>query len=149
MPRRELHHPHQVIEWLEEWGRALKESGRMTLIGSAALLWHVAHSGRDDPLPDNSMDADPVTEDESVAELAYDALIGSEFEAQHGWHVNLMPRSALAALPSGWENRALVATYGNLIVTVPEVSDLLAPKLARGEPRDLRHAEFMRSLDLG
>ena len=68
--------------------------------------------------------------------------------AKHGWHVNLMPRSALAALPEGWKARALVATYGNLIVTVPKVADLLAPKLTRGEPRDLRHAEFMRSLDL-
>ena len=148
MPRRELRHPHQVTAWLEEWGRALKAPASMTLIGSAGLLWHVARAGRDDPLPDNSMDADPVTEDDAVAALAYEALIGSEFEAQHGWHVNLMPRSALAALPEGWKQRASVATYGRLTVTVPAVEDLLAPKLARGEPRDLRHAEFMRSLGL-
>ncbi len=148
MPRRELHHPHQVTAWLEEWGRALKEPGRMTLIGSAALLWHVARNGLDLPLPENSMDVDPVTDDESVAELAYDALIGSEFEALHGWHVNLMPRTALNALPKGWEARASQAVYGMLTVIVPAVTDLLAPKLARGEPRDLRHAEFMRSLNL-
>lgn len=120
----------------------------MTLIGSAALLWHVARIGRDDPLPENSMDANPVTEDESVAELAYEALIGSEFEACHGWHVNLMPRSVLAALPAGLEQRASRACYGSLNVVVPAVPDLLAPKLSRGEPRDLRHAEFMRKLGL-
>lgn len=148
MPRRELHHPHQVIAWLEEWGGLLKDPGSMTLIGSAALLWHVARVGRDDPLPENSMDADPVTEDESVAELAYEAVIGSEFEARHGWHVNLMPRSVLAALPAGWEQRAGSGAYGRLTVIVPAVPDLLVPKLARGEPRDLRHAEFMRSLGL-
>jgi hypothetical protein len=120
----------------------------MILIGSAALLWHVARIGRDDPLPENSMDADPVTEDDAVAELAYDALIGSEFEVKHGWHVNLMPRSVLAALPAGWEQRAEIKAYGHLSVTVPSVPDLLVPKLARGEPRDLRHADFMRSLGL-
>ena len=120
----------------------------MTLIGSAALLWHVARIGRDDSLPENSMDADPVTDDESVAELAYDALIGSEFEALHGWHVNLMPRSALNALPEGWKTRASKAVYGKLTVIVPMVQDLLVPKLARAEPRDLRHAAFMRTLGL-
>ncbi len=148
MPRRELHHPHQVISWLEEWGGALKEPGCLTLIGSAALLWHVARIGKDIPLPENSMDVDPVTDDESVAELAYDALIGSEFELQHGWHVNLMPRSALNALPDGWKTRASEAVYGKLTVIVPAVPDLMVPKLARAEPRDLHHAAFMRKLDL-
>ena len=75
-------------------------------------------------------------------------LSAVEFEAEHGWHVNLMPRSALAALPRGWEARASTMAYGQLTVSVPAVADLLAPKLARAEPRDLRHAEFMRSLGL-
>jgi hypothetical protein len=148
MPRRELRHPHQVVAWLEEWGGVLMEPAKMTLIGSAGLLWHVARIGRDDPLPENSMDVDPVTDDEAVAELAYEALIGSDFEARHGWHVNLMPRSALAALPVGWQQRACTCSYGRLVVTVPAVEDLLVPKMARGEPRDLRQAEFMRSLGL-
>ena len=148
MPRRELRHPHQVTDWLTSWGEKLEEPATMTLIGSAALLWHVARMGRDDPLPENSMDADPVTESDAVAELAYDALIGSEFEAAHGWHVNLMPSSVLEHLPPGWEQRVEHGIYGNLSVTVPAVRDLLSPKLVRNEPRDRIHAEFMTGLGL-
>jgi hypothetical protein len=148
MPRRELRHPHQITEWLAVWGDKLTVSAGMTLIGSAALLWHVANIGRDDPLPENSMDADPVTDSDAVAELAYDSLIGSEFEAEHGWHVNLMPASVLQHLPPGWQQRVHQATYGNLSVIVPAVPDLLAPKLARNEPRDRAHAAFMAGLGL-
>lgn len=148
MPARELSRPHQVIEWLEEWGGRLEEPGELTLIGSAGLLWHVHRAGKDEPLPENSMDVDPVTSSEEVAELAYEALIGSEFEREHGWHVNLMPHQALDHLPDGWQDRVSEATYGQLKVTVPAVVDLLAPKVSRGEPRDLAHVEFMKSLGL-
>lgn len=120
----------------------------MTLIGSAGLLWHAHRIGRDDELPESSMDVDPVTDSDPVAELCYEALIGSEFEQSHGWHVNLMPHLALKGLPEGWEARASTEIYGNLIVTVPSPEDLLAPKLARGEPRDLSHLAFARSLGL-
>ena len=120
----------------------------MTLIGSAGLLWHTARIGRDDPLPENSMDVDPVTDSEAVAELAYDALIGSEFESHHGWHVNLMPKMALNALPSGWQERVSRATYGSLSVIVPAPADLLVPKLARDEPRDRQHAAFAHTVGL-
>ncbi|MEO7318390.1 MAG: hypothetical protein ABIZ56_05325 [Chthoniobacteraceae bacterium] len=148
MPRRELKHPHQVIDWLHAWGARLGESGSMTLIGSAGLLWHIARIGRDDPLPENSMDVDPVTDSAAVAELAYDALIGSDFERVHGWHVNLMPRMALDGLPPGWQERSFTATYGNLTVVVPSPADLLAPKLQRNEPRDQQHASLARQIGL-
>ena len=120
----------------------------MILIGSAGLLWHVARIGRDDPLPENSMDVDPVTESEAIAELAYDALIGSDFERTHGWHVNLMPRMVLDQLLNGWRDRSASADYGLLTLTVPSAADLLAPKLRRGEPRDLQHETFARKLGL-
>lgn len=120
----------------------------MTLIGSAALLWHIARVGREDALPENSMDADAVTESDAVAELAYDALIGSPFELEHGWHVNLMPRSVLDQLPGGWRERVFSAVYGNLTLEVPSVPDLLAPKLRRNEPRDQAHAALARTLGL-
>jgi hypothetical protein len=42
MPRRELHHPHQVTDWLKSWGAQLRVPGEMILIGSAGLLWHAA-----------------------------------------------------------------------------------------------------------
>lgn len=120
----------------------------MTLIGSAALLWHAHRIGSDRPLPESSMDVDPVTDSEVIAEWCYDAMIGSEFEARHGWHINLMPHFALEGLPDGWRNRAFEVKYGLLKVVVPAPEDLLSPKLKRGEPRDLSHLEFARSLGL-
>jgi len=120
----------------------------MILIGSAGLLWHIARIGRDDPLPENSMDVDPVTESDAVAELAYDALIGSEFERTHGWHVNLMPKMVLDHLPLDWRERSASGVYGNLHVIVPSPSDLLVPKLKRNEPRDQQHAALARQLGL-
>lgn len=148
MPRRELCEPAQIISWLEDWGAQLCENSTMILIGSGGLLWHVHQAGLATPLPENSMDVDPITDSESVAELAYEAMIGSEFELKHGWHVNLMPQSVLREMPAGWEARASRKAYGRLQVIVPCVSDLLAPKLKRGEPRDLAHANFMASLGL-
>ena len=148
MPRKELKYPHQITQWLNEWGHQLKEAGSMTLIGSAGILWHVACLGRDDPLPENSMDVDPVTSSDAVAELAYDALIGSEFEQTHGWHVNLMPDMVLRHLPQGWEARASATEYGKLHLIVPSVIDLLAPKQQRNEARDQQHVAYARSIGL-
>jgi hypothetical protein len=85
MPRRELKHPSQVEEWVQELSRQLTQPGRMTLIGSGALLWHAAQRGLIEPLSENSMDVDPITDSEEIARLCYDALIGSEFERIHGW----------------------------------------------------------------
>ena len=60
----------------------------------------------------NSMDVGPVTESDALAWMCYDALIGSEFERQRGWHVNLLPRSVLDELPANWRDRDLSAHYG-------------------------------------
>jgi len=90
----------------------------MTLIGSAALLWH------------------------------YDALIGSEFERIHGWHVNLLPASVLKEFPDGWQARAARGSYGRLTVVVPSPSDILVPKLRRNEPRDRTHADWAKELGI-
>jgi hypothetical protein len=140
MPRRELSHPHQITDWLQDWGQKLQQPAEMVLIGSAGLLWHAAQRGILTGLPENSMDADPVTDSDELAWLCYDALIGSEFEQEHGWHINLMPSSALNEMPEDWKSRAAKAQYHNLIVVVPHPSDLLAPKLRRNEPRDRLHA---------
>ena len=112
------------------------------------MLWHAHDRGIDLPLPDRSMDVDPVTEDESVARLGYAAMIGSQFELRHGWHVNLMPAEVLREFPAGWKRRASRKTYGRLTVTVPAPADLLAPKLRRREPRDLRHARWTKQVGL-
>jgi len=148
MPRRELKDPHQVEAWLAELGGQLTQPGRLVLIGSGALLWHAARRGITEPLSENSMDVDPVTDSDEVAERCYDAMIGSEFEQRHGWHVNLMPAAVLRELPAGWEARASVSTYAQLTVTVPSPVDLLAPKLRRNEPRDWAHAAWARRVGL-
>ena len=148
MPRRELSRPQQIVEWLVEWGEALEEPASMTLIGSAALLWHAADRGLDTPLPDSSMDVDPVTDSDALAWMCYDALIGSEFERIHGWHVNLLPASVLKEFPDGWEARAARGTYGRLTVVVPSPSDILVPKLRRNEPRDRTHADWAKELGI-
>jgi hypothetical protein len=146
MPKRELKHPSQIEGWLKEWGDQLGEPGSLILIGSGGLLWHAAQCGLDLVLPENSMDVDPVTQSDAVALLGYESMIGSEFEKQHGWHVNLMPMAVLGEMPADWESRASHKRYGKLSVTVPSVNDLLVPKLKRGEPRDKLHAEWALNL---
>lgn len=120
----------------------------MILIGSGALLWHAAQRGITEPLPENSMDVDPITDSDEIARLCYEALIGSEFERTHGWHVNLMPTSVLREFPSDWQNRAARRKYDLLEVVVPAPADLLAPKLKRGEPRDHAHAVWAKRVGL-
>ena len=148
MPRRELKNGKQVADWLAELGASLKAPGNMTLIGSAALLWHAQDRGITSELPESSMDVDPVTDSDEVAMLCYEALIGSEFERTHGWHVNLMPESVLRELPDGWKSRATERQIGKLNLLVPTPADLLAPKLKRNEPRDRAHAEWAKRVGL-
>jgi len=137
-----------VIAWLEDWGEQLREPANLILIGSGGILWQAANAGHDDALSENSMDVDPITDSEAVAELAYEAMIGSEFEKKHGWHVNLMPDFALRDLPEGWKSRCSRGVYGHLSVEVPSVADLLAPKLKRNEPRDRAHQAYAIALGL-
>jgi hypothetical protein len=148
MPRRELKSGKQVADWLEQLGAALQSPGNMILIGSAALLWHAHDRGLDTELPEASMDVDPVTDSDEVAAHCYEALIGSEFERQHGWHVNLMPDSVLREFPPEWQQRTMVRQIGKLILTVPSPADLLAPKLKRNEPRDRAHSEWAKRIGL-
>jgi len=88
MPRREHKSGKQVADWLAELGASLKPPGNMPLIGSAALFWHAHNRGITTDLPEASMHVDPDTDSDEVAMHCYEALIGSEFERTHGWHVN-------------------------------------------------------------
>lgn len=148
MPRRELKHPHQVEDWLQELSRQVTAPAAMTLIGSGALLWHAAQRGLTEPLPENSMDVDPITDSDEVARACYEAVIGSDFERAHGWHVNLMPEWVLKELPADWPQRAAVKSYGLLTLTVPSPADVLVPKRKRNEPRDRAHETWARGLGL-
>lgn len=148
MPRRELNHPQQVEDWLQELARQLTAPARLTLIGSGALLWHASLRGLNEPLPENSMDVDPITDSDEVARFCYEAMIGSDFEREHGWHVNLMPDFVLRELPDGWQTRVATKQYGQLLVIVPSPADLLVPKRKRNEPRDRAHEAWARQLGL-
>lgn len=148
MPRRELKSGKQVADWLVEIGSQLKAPGNLTLIGSAALLWHAHERGLTAELPEASMDVDSVTDSDEVAMHCYEAPIGSEFERTHGWHVNLMPESVLQELPGGWKQRATQKQTGRLNLLVPAPTDLLAPKLKRNEPRDRAHADWAKRIGL-
>ena len=94
------------------------------------------------------MDVDPITDSDEVARLCYDAMIGSEFEAKHGWHVNLMPEAVLSEFRTDWMSRATTKAYGRLEVTVPSPADLLTPKLKRNEARDRAHAAWAKDLGM-
>jgi len=148
MPRRELKHPRQVEDWLVELCERITAPAGMILIGSGALLWHAAQRGINEPLPENSMDVDPITDSEEVARLCYEAVIGSEFEQRHGWHVNLMPDLVLREFLPDWRTRAARKTYGLLTVEVPSPPDLLVPKRKRNEPRDRAHEDWTRRVGL-
>ena len=148
MPRRELKHPHQVEDWLKELSAQVTSPAELILIGSGGLLWHAAQRGLDTPLTENSMDVDPITDSDEVARACYEAIIGSDFERQHGWHVNLMPESALREFPTDWSSRAVVKSYGHLTVRVPSPADLLVPKRKRNEPRDRAHEAWAMSIGL-
>ena len=91
---------------------------------------------------------DPITDSDEVARLCYEALIGSEFEQRHGWHVNLMPETALRDFPVDWPARTATKMYGLLKLTVPSPADLLVPKRKRNEPRDRAHEAWARRLKL-
>jgi hypothetical protein len=148
MPRRELRYPQQVADWLAEVSLKLSAPAEMILIGSGALLWHAHERGIAVPLPENSMDVDPITESEELARLCYEAIIGSEFEASHGWHVNLMPEIVLQEFPSDWQARATRKSYGFLALVVPSPEDLFVPKRKRNEPRDRAQETWARELHL-
>jgi hypothetical protein len=94
------------------------------------------------------MDVDPITDSEEVARLCYEAVIGSEFEQQHGWHVNLMPEMVLREFPEDWGTCAASKAYSRLTVQVPSPADLLVPKRKRNEPRDRAHEAWAQSVGL-
>lgn len=127
--------------WIDGIAARLTRPATLTLIGSGALLWHAWHRGLPAELPEASMDLDPITDSDEVAAECYAALIGSEFERTHGWHVNLMPDSVLQHLPADWPARATEKQLGLLRLVVPAPADLLVPKLRRNEPRDRAQAE--------
>ena len=83
-----------------------------------------------------------------MARICYAALIGSEFEQKHGWHINLMPDSVLKEFPPDWKSRAGTKIYGQLKLVVPSPADLFVPKRKRNEPRDRAQETWARAVGL-
>jgi len=148
VPRRELKYTHQVEDWLLELSAQLTQPAEMILIGSGALLWHAFQRGLTEPLPENSMDVDPLTDSEEVARLCYQGIIGSEFEQRHGWHINLMPDFVLREFPDGWRNHSTTKIYRHLTLVVPSPADLFVPKRKRNEPRDRSQETWAKRIGL-
>lgn len=135
--------------WLREAATHAGPGATVTLVGFGGLLWLAHRRNPDHPAPAMmSMDIDPVTDDEQIAEFGYDCVIGSAFELEHGFHINLMPKVVLREMPDGWEARAAHERYGDLTVIVPSARDLLAPKMRRGEPRDRAHLRWAEEAGL-
>jgi hypothetical protein len=120
----------------------------MILIGSGALLWHAFQRGITEPLPENSMDVDPITDSDEVARLCYEGIIGSEFEQKHGWHINIMPDSVLKQFRADWSSRAATRAYALLTLTVPSPEDLFVSKRLRNEPRDRQQEAWAKRVHL-
>jgi hypothetical protein len=99
------------------------------------------------PLPSKSNDVDPISSSDEVVEMCYAAMVGSTFDQENGWHINLMPETAMQSFPVGWADRAFRKTYGKLTVIVPSADDVLVPKLLRRESRDLAQAQW--ALEIG
>jgi len=148
MPRRELKNGRQVHDWINSVAHRISQPANLTLIGSAALLWHAHDRGINTELPEASMDIDPLTDSDEVARICFEGLIGSEFEKEHGFHINLMPDAVLNEFPPDWQQRAVVRQIGLLKLTVPSAEDLLAPKLKRHDPRDMKHAQWAKDIGL-
>jgi len=148
MPRRELKNGKQVHDWVSAVAQRISQPANLTLIGSAALLWHAHERRIVTELPEASMDIDPLTDSDEVARICYEGLIGSEFEREHGFHINLMPDAVLNEFPRDWQQRAVTKQIGLLKLTVPAPDDLLAPKLKRRDPRDIKHWEWAKEIGL-
>jgi len=59
-----------------------------------------------------------------------------------------MPDAVLNEFPPDWQRHAVLRQIGLLKLTVPSPNDLLAPKLKRGDPRDIKHAEWAKQIGL-
>ena len=94
------------------------------------------------------MDVDPITESDEIARICYDAIIGSEFEQKHGWHINLMPDSVFKQFRTDWRSRAATKDYTLLTLVVPSPEDLFVSKRLRNEPRDREQETWARRVHL-
>ena len=60
-----------------------------------------------------------MTDSDEIARHCYDALIGTPFEEEHGWHVNLMPNAGLKEFPEDWEICAITKQFKLLEAVSP------------------------------
>lgn len=131
------------------------DTDRVFIIGSQALLIGRTDLPRTlrmsveiDIYPDNADTWESKQEANSEASEEINALFGdgSDFHRTHGFYIDGVDKNT-AMLPSDWLTRAqtLEVNLGSgktVQAIAPEPADLIAAKLARGEPKDVRFASL-------
>ena len=119
--------------------RALTQCERVTVLGAAALLLPFPQLGEDGGPVALTRDADLLISpcDGAIASMVHEAIgRGSLFEAQHGYHVDVLQRGIEDALPRGWDERLRLEPESLAYVLDPV--DLCAAKLLAGREKDMQ-----------
>ena len=127
-----------ALNHLVKSARALGESRKVTVLGSASLLAsfpEVGEQGLLDSTYDGDLLLDPISKD--IASYLTESLgQGSLFRAQKGYHADILHPTIVESLPPGWEDRLVPMTgLGNVFALDPY--DLAAVKLVVGREKDL------------
>jgi hypothetical protein len=127
-----------ALKHLVEAARALGESRKVVVLGSASLLVSFPELGEAGPL-ENTYDGDLLLEpisNEIAAFLNESLGQGSLFSAEKGYHADILHPSIVESLPPGWEDR-LVPMDGFDNVFALDPCDLAAVKVVVGREKDL------------
>jgi len=127
-----------ALKHLVESARVLAQSRKVTVLGSGSLLVSFPELGEQDLLQ-NTYDGDLLLDPINKAIAAFlTEAIGREslFQAQQGYHADILPPTIVDSLPPGWEGR-LVRMEGMENVFALDPYDLAAVKLVVGREKDL------------
>ena len=127
-----------ALKHLVKAAGALGESRKVVVLGSASLLVSFPELG-EAGLLENSYDADLLLEpiSKEIAAFLNESLgQGSLFNAEKGYHADILHPTIAASLPPGWEDR-LVPMDGFNNVFALDPLDLAAVKVVVGREKDM------------
>lgn len=127
-----------ALKHLLESVRALGQSRKITVLGSASLLASFPELGEQDLLEytyDGDLLLEPINK-QIAGYLAEAVGQGSLFRAEHGYHADILHPTIVESLPPGWESR-LVAMKGFENVYALDPHDLAAVKVVVGREKDM------------
>lgn len=128
----------RALNHLIESARALAESRKVIVLGSASLLASFPELG-DLGVLENTYDGDLLLDpiNKEIAAYLTEALgQGSLFRAEKGYHADILHPTIVESLPPLWEER-LVAMEGFENVFALDPYDLAAVKVVVGREKDL------------